>query len=137
MVWSIGIRYGLSFPPNSSGEGRREEQRRGSNLVLGLHRLCLPSQPPLPPNLLSSTHSPSFLSIFKSKTNHRARDNFSLQKYVNLDLLIFVVELESFLLSSHIYTQRKEKIKSWEDPVEIGGKRLYTQVMSETSTAIS
>jgi len=54
-----------------------------------------------------------------------------------LDLLVFVVELESFFLSSRMHTQRKGKIKSWEDPVEIGEKRLYTQVMSETSTVIS
>lgn len=64
-------------------------------------------------------------------------NNFSLRKYVNLDLLIFVVELESFLLSSRIHTQRKGKIKSWEDPLEIGKKRLYTQVMSEIPTTIS
>lgn len=54
-----------------------------------------------------------------------------------MDLLIFVVELESFLLSSHIHTKRKGKIKSWEDPLEIGKKTLYTQVMSEIPTTIS
>lgn len=30
-----------------------------------------------------------------------------------------------------MHTHRKVKIKSWEDPVEIGEKRLYTHVMSE------
>lgn len=56
---------------------------------------------------------------------------------MNLDLLVFVVELESFFLSSHTHTERKGKMKSWEDPVEIGEKRLYTQVMSETCVPIS
>lgn len=56
---------------------------------------------------------------------------------MNLDLLIFVVELESFFLSSHTHTERKGKMKSWEDPAEIGEKRLYTQVMSEACVPVS
>lgn len=56
---------------------------------------------------------------------------------MNLDLLIFVVELESFFLSSHTHTERKGKMKSWEDPAEIGERRLYTQVMSEACVPVS
>lgn len=37
----------------------------------------------------------------------------------------------------HKHTQSKVKMKSWEDPVEIGEKRLYSQVMSETFTLIA
>lgn len=88
------------------GEKKKREiayrEKLGIRVVQTL--FCL-LQSPLPPNLLPSTHSPSFLNISSSKTNHRAQENFSVQKYVNLDLLIYVVELESFFLSSQAHTE--------------------------------
>lgn len=77
MAWSIGICYELPFPVLlGKGEKKKKKGEIAYREKLGIRVVqtlfCLPPQPPLPPNLLPNTHSPSFLNISSSKTNHRA-----------------------------------------------------------------